>query len=56
MPHGDAGRFAKELPAESLQELVLLCQTYDTDVLPAGPGSFRRAGLLAVAERRTVAA
>jgi hypothetical protein len=41
MPHGS--------PAIPTHELVDLCEAYDTNVLPDGPGSFRRAGLLAVA-------
>jgi ubiquinone/menaquinone biosynthesis C-methylase UbiE len=41
MPHGS--------PPIPTKELVELCEAYDTTVLPGGPGSFRRAGLLAVA-------
>lgn len=43
LPHGS--------PAVPDADLVELCETYDRTVLPAGPGSFRRAGLLAVAHR-----
>jgi ubiquinone/menaquinone biosynthesis C-methylase UbiE len=43
MPHGS--------PAIPTDELVALCEAYDSAVLPDGPGSFRRAGLIAVAHR-----
>jgi SAM-dependent methyltransferase len=43
LPHGELA-----IPSD---ELVELCETYDLDVLPAGPGSFRRAGLIAIANR-----
>ena len=45
LPHGS--------PAVPDVELVELCEAYDREVLPAGPGSFRRAGLLAVAHRHS---
>ena len=43
LPHGKL--------ALSADELLELCETYDAHVLPDGPGSFRRAGLLAIATR-----
>ncbi len=33
------------------QEFVTLCETFDTEILPEGPGTSQRAGLIAVAER-----
>lgn len=44
LPHGS--------PSVPDADLVELCDAYDRFVLPSGPGSFRRAGLLAVAHRR----
>lgn len=35
-----------------LQEFLDLCERYDADILPDGPGTRQRAGLLAVAVRR----
>ncbi len=43
LPHAVAGIPPAELEA--------LCAAFDADILPDGPGSFRRAGLLAVARR-----
>ena len=43
LPHG--------LDAAATDDFVALCEAFDSDLLPDGPGSFRRAGLLAVAAR-----
>ena len=43
LPHG-----ALEIEPE---ELLELCEAFDADVAPEGPGSFRRAGLIGIAHR-----
>ena len=43
LPHGSL-----DVDAEELAEL---CETYDAQVMPNGPGSFRRAGLIGIATR-----
>lgn len=36
---------------DSSEEFIDLCEKFDIDVMPNGPGSFRRAGVIALAER-----
>lgn len=35
---------------EVLNQFIDLCEQYDEEIMPDGPGSFRRSGIIAVAE------
>lgn len=39
-----------QLRGEILNEFIKLCDRYDKEVMPNGPGSFRRSGIIALAE------
>lgn len=39
-----------EMDNEILNEFIELCDRYDKEVMPNGPGSFRRSGIIALAE------
>lgn len=36
---------------DSSEEFIDLCEKFDIEVMPNGPGTFRRAGVIALAER-----
>ena len=42
------GRFS--MSKEMMEEFVEICDQFDQKVMPDGPGSFRRAGVIALAE------
>mgnify|MGYP001386748565 CR=1 FL=1 len=39
-----------EIESEVLNHFIDLCERYDEEIMPNGPGSFRRSGIIAVAE------
>lgn len=39
-----------EMKSEILNQFIDLCEQYDEEIMPDGPGSFRRSGIIAVAE------
>ncbi|MGP0583487.1 class I SAM-dependent methyltransferase [Paenibacillus timonensis] len=40
-----------EMESETLIQFIDLCERYDIEIMPNGPGSFRRSGIIAVAEK-----
>lgn len=49
MPDRAAGFLRWE--REELERFVEYCERFDREMMPAGPGSFRRSGIIALAER-----
>lgn len=39
---------------DNLQEFIQICEQYDEEIMPEGPGTFRRAGIIAVAHPNVI--